>query len=90
MIVGFAAETANLKTNAASKLASKGVDLIVANDVAAADIGFGHDTNAVLILDREGVEIEVAKTDKHRVARFVIDAAIDVAKRCSHGNGLSS
>ncbi len=90
VIVGFAAETANLKTNAASKLASKGVDLIVANDVAAADIGFGHDTNAVLILDREGVEIEVAKTDKHRVARFVIDAAIDVAKRCSHGNGLSS
>src|SRR5690606_24409844 len=47
-IVGFAAETADLRANAADKLARKGIDLIVANDVSAPGVGFEHDTNAVL------------------------------------------
>ena len=53
-IVGFAAETDDLRANAADKLARKGVDLIVANDVSAPGVGFEHDTNAVVILGADG------------------------------------
>ncbi len=48
--VGFAAETENLTTNAAAKLTAKGLQMIVANDVTAADAGFGVDTNRVTLL----------------------------------------
>ena len=52
--VGFAAETESLVENAKSKLVSKDLDLIVANDVTASDAGFASDDNRVIILDREG------------------------------------
>ena len=45
------AETRDLRQNAAAKLAAKGIDLIVANDVSAPRVGFEHDTNAVVVLD---------------------------------------
>jgi len=53
-VVGFAAETQDLLLNAQAKLVAKGLDLIVANDVSAADAGFGAETNRVTILDRGG------------------------------------
>ena len=52
--VGFAAETESLVENAKSKLVSKDLDLIVANDITASDAGFASDDNRVIILDREG------------------------------------
>ena len=52
--VGFAAETESLIENARSKLISKHLDLIVANDITASDAGFASDDNRVIILDREG------------------------------------
>ena len=52
--VGFAAETESLVENAKSKLISKDLDLIVANDVTASDAGFASDDNRVIILDHEG------------------------------------
>ena len=45
VIVGFAAETDDLTERARHKLHQKGLDLIVANDVSAADAGFQVDTN---------------------------------------------
>ncbi len=48
--IGFAAETENLLDNAQVKLAAKGLDLIVANDVTATDAGFAVDTNRVVLL----------------------------------------
>ena len=51
MLVGFAAETGSLE-RAAEKLRRKGVDLLVANDVAEPGSGFGTDTNRVTILGR--------------------------------------
>ncbi len=54
VVVGFAAETENLLEAAREKLHRKNADLIVANDVRAADAGFGVDTNRVTLLDREG------------------------------------
>ena len=50
MLVGFAAETDEMRSNAQAKLESKNLDLIVANDVSAPAVGFAHDTNAVTLL----------------------------------------
>jgi phosphopantothenoylcysteine decarboxylase/phosphopantothenate--cysteine ligase len=75
-IVGFAAETHDVRENAAEKLARKGADLIVANDVSAAGAGFEHETNAVTIVSTSGPDQTVALTDKRAVARAVLDAVI--------------
>src|SRR3546814_16440919 len=42
VIVGFAAETDDLRANASDKLTRKGIDLIVANDVSAPGVGLAH------------------------------------------------
>jgi phosphopantothenoylcysteine decarboxylase/phosphopantothenate--cysteine ligase len=76
VIVGFAAETDDLRANAAEKLTRKGVDLIVANDVSAPGVGFEHDTNAVVILDAAGGAVEVPLSDKRAIARSILDAVI--------------
>ncbi|MEA2843869.1 MAG: phosphopantothenoylcysteine decarboxylase / phosphopantothenate---cysteine ligase, partial [Actinomycetota bacterium] len=55
ILVGFAAETSDLVANAESKLRRKNLDLIVANDVSAAHVGFQHDTNAVTLLRPGGI-----------------------------------
>jgi phosphopantothenoylcysteine decarboxylase/phosphopantothenate--cysteine ligase len=73
-IVGFAAETDEVRKNAAAKLAAKGIDLIVANDVTAPGAGFEHDTNHVVIMDADGPEREVPLADKRAIARAVFDA----------------
>jgi len=55
LVVGFAAETDNVEANARAKLARKGCDWIVANDVAGNGV-MGGDRNAVMIVDRGGIE----------------------------------
>jgi phosphopantothenoylcysteine decarboxylase/phosphopantothenate--cysteine ligase len=81
VLVGFAAETQDLRGNAAVKLAAKGADLLVANDVSAPNVGFEHDTNEVVILDAAGGERDVPLSDKREIARAVLDAALDVRRR---------
>jgi phosphopantothenoylcysteine decarboxylase/phosphopantothenate--cysteine ligase len=76
VVVGFAAETGDLAAAARRKLAAKGVDLLVANDVAEAGIGFDTDENAVLILDRDGGERSVPRAAKSAVADAVLDALV--------------
>lgn len=56
VVVGFAAETDNLIEYASSKLASKGCDAIVANDVSRHDSTFGSDTDKVTWITADGVE----------------------------------
>lgn len=75
-IVGFAAETDDLRAHAADKLARKGADLIVGNDVSAPGVGFEHDTNAVVILDAHGGALEIPLTDKRAIARAILDHVI--------------
>ena len=77
-LVGFAAETTDVESNAAEKLAKKGVDLLVANDVSAPGVGFEHDTNAVVVLRADGTRQNVALTDKYAVAGAVLDAVLAV------------
>lgn len=55
-MVGFAAETESLLEEANRKRISKGLDLVVANDVSRPDAGFEVDTNAVTLVSADGVE----------------------------------
>ncbi|HEY1282491.1 MAG TPA: bifunctional phosphopantothenoylcysteine decarboxylase/phosphopantothenate--cysteine ligase CoaBC [Acidimicrobiales bacterium] len=75
-LVGFAAETADVRANAADKLARKGADLLVANDVSAPGVGFEHDTNQVTIVSTSAEDLHVALSGKRAVARAVLDAVI--------------
>jgi phosphopantothenoylcysteine decarboxylase/phosphopantothenate--cysteine ligase len=78
VLVGFAAETTDLRANAAAKLVRKGADLIVANDVSQPEVGFEYDTNQVVILGADGSAVDVPLADKHEVAIAVLDAALRV------------
>ena len=81
VLVGFAAETSDLLANAQSKLAAKRLDLVVANDVSQPGVGFGYDTNAVLLL-RPGFDpVSIDKRDKRDIARAVVDAIVEIRAR---------
>ena len=66
IIVGFSAETNNVVKNAKSKLISKEIDLIVANDVSENKV-FGKDTNKVFLIDKNNCE-EWAEQSKKSIA----------------------
>jgi len=72
VLVGFAAETENVVANATAKRERKHADLIVANDVSRADIGFDVDTNAVTIVGPTGAEPLPAQP-KWRVAAEILN-----------------
>ncbi len=74
-LVGFAAETEDVVRHATEKLARKGCDLIVANDVAAADAGFATDENRVILVRRGQPPEALPLLAKREVARRVLDAA---------------
>ncbi|MCU1395660.1 MAG: coaBC, partial [Ilumatobacteraceae bacterium] len=78
VLVGFAAETDDLVANASGKLQRKNLDLIVANDVSAPGVGFQHDTNAVCLLRPEAPMVTIGLTDKHAIARAVLDAVVEI------------
>ncbi len=83
-IVGFAAETDDVVSNARGKLDRKGADLIVANDVSAPGAGFEHDTNAVVIVTPNATT-PVALRDKRAIADAVLDAVLDTpGESCEH------
>jgi len=77
LVVGFAAETDNIEANAKAKLARKGCDWIVANDVADAWV-MGGDENAVLLVTKAGVDRweRAAKTDVARRLALKIAEAL--------------
>jgi phosphopantothenoylcysteine decarboxylase/phosphopantothenate--cysteine ligase len=79
VLVGFAAETADLVARATAKRERKHVDLIVANDVSRADAGFNADTNAVTIVGPEGAESLPLQT-KARVASEILDRVEQLLK----------
>jgi phosphopantothenoylcysteine decarboxylase/phosphopantothenate--cysteine ligase len=75
VLVGFAAETRDLLPQARAKLASKGLDLIVANDVSKAGAGFGSDFNAATLIDRDGRTTDIPLKSKRDLANDILDAA---------------
>jgi phosphopantothenoylcysteine decarboxylase / phosphopantothenate---cysteine ligase len=72
LLVGFAAETEDLITNARAKLAAKRCDLIVANNVTEPNAGFAVDTNHVVLVDADEV-IDVPPAPKSEVAHRILD-----------------
>ena len=75
VLIGFAAETENLLQNARDKLAKKGVDAIVLNDVSRKDVGFDSDRNEVTIVSPTGA-VPLPQAGKLQVAQKVLDAAV--------------
>jgi phosphopantothenoylcysteine decarboxylase/phosphopantothenate--cysteine ligase len=73
ILVGFAAETENLLENAKEKLRQKNLDFIVANDLTAANVGFGSDTNEVTILWPGGEVEKLPLKSKEMIATEIWD-----------------
>lgn len=85
ILVGFAAETTNVVANAAGKLASKGVDFVVANDVSAPHVGFDVSTNEVTILAADGTAELVALRSKDAVAYEILSRVAERLGRRQRG-----
>lgn len=74
MMVGFALETDNEVENAIGKIKSKNLDMIVLNSLRDAGAGFGHDTNKIRIIHRDGSMKEFDLKSKQDVAQDIVEA----------------
>ncbi|HAX05798.1 MAG TPA: bifunctional phosphopantothenoylcysteine decarboxylase/phosphopantothenate--cysteine ligase CoaBC [Acidimicrobiaceae bacterium] len=81
VVVGFAAETDELIAHATTKLERKNVDVIVANDVSAPEVGFAHETNEVTILEADGCQRHVSLRSKRQIADEVLDTVAEILSR---------
>jgi phosphopantothenoylcysteine decarboxylase / phosphopantothenate---cysteine ligase len=79
LLVGFAAETDHLETNAAKKLHEKNCDIIVAND---ARIGMESDENELLILFRDGETKKISRAPKQFLARELVKIFLNSQQKC--------
>ena len=85
VLVGFAAETEDIESNAVAKLRSKNLDVIVANDVSKQNVGFGHDTNEIVMFTADGARHHVPLTTKREAARAVLDVAVSLMGSAAGG-----
>ena len=83
LMVGFALETDNEVENAIGKIKSKNLDMIVLNSLQNSGAGFGHDTNKISIIKRDGTMIDFDLKSKQDVAMDIID---EVVKQLSMNN----
>ena len=81
VLVGFAAETERVAENARDKLARKGADMIVANDVTQQGAGFDTDTNIVTLFLRDGRSLPLPKLSKFDVANRILDHVLELQSR---------
>lgn len=72
ILVGFALETQDEVGNAKKKLLSKNLDFIVLNSLRDAGAGFGHDTNKIMILDRQDQQVVFPLKSKAEVAQDIL------------------
>lgn len=77
IIVGFALETEQERTNALKKLESKNFDLIVLNSLNDKGAGFGHDTNKITIIDRQQKLKTFDLKSKKEVANDIVHAILE-------------
>ena len=82
-VVGFAAETDDVAKNAQAKLEAKGIELLVANDVSRAGIGFDADDNEVLLIDRWGGAEPLPRMSKGEVADAILSRVLAHRKRAA-------
>ncbi|HTX40079.1 MAG TPA: bifunctional phosphopantothenoylcysteine decarboxylase/phosphopantothenate--cysteine ligase CoaBC [Bryobacteraceae bacterium] len=76
LLVGFAAETQNLIQEGRRKLESKNCDMLVANLVGGADVGFESDQNEVVLLLRTGESIPLPRAPKREIADRIFDEVL--------------
>jgi phosphopantothenoylcysteine decarboxylase/phosphopantothenate--cysteine ligase len=72
LVVGFAAETHDLKKNAQKKLRTNNCDAIVANDVSGSETGMESDENEVTIFFRDGETKTISRASKKIIARELV------------------
>lgn len=72
LMVGFALETDNEVENAIGKIKSKNLDMIILNSLQNLGAGFGHDTNKISIIKRDGTIIDFELKSKQDVAMDII------------------
>lgn len=72
LVIGFAAETHDLKKNAQKKLRAKNCDAIVANDVSRSEIGMESDENEVTIFFRDRETKKISRASKRKIARELV------------------
>jgi phosphopantothenoylcysteine decarboxylase/phosphopantothenate--cysteine ligase len=77
LLVGFALETNDEHANAMLKLKSKGADIIVLNSLNDEGAGFGHDTNKVTLLHRDGSDRPLPLLSKHDTAAAIVNAILE-------------
>jgi phosphopantothenoylcysteine decarboxylase/phosphopantothenate--cysteine ligase len=77
LLVGFAAETEHVREHATAKLTAKRVDLMVANDVSAADAGFEVDTNRAILLYSSGSAEDIPLMPKAELAGLILDRIVE-------------
>jgi len=82
LLVGFAAETDDVTSNAGKKLSQKNLDMVVANDVSSEGSGFDSDYNAVTILVRDNPSpIDVPRSSKFEVADRILDEIVKLRRQ---------
>jgi phosphopantothenoylcysteine decarboxylase/phosphopantothenate--cysteine ligase len=81
ILIGFAAETNDLLTNAREKLVTKDLDAVVANDVSRKDAGFDSENNAVVILLRNNPQpVELPLMSKLETAHRILDEVVKLRR----------
>ncbi|MCB0490690.1 MAG: bifunctional phosphopantothenoylcysteine decarboxylase/phosphopantothenate--cysteine ligase CoaBC [Cyclobacteriaceae bacterium] len=75
-IVGFALETENEESNAKKKIEAKNFDLIVLNSLNDSGAGFGHDTNKISVINRNGEIQKFSLKSKKDVAADIVNAIV--------------
>ena len=81
ILVGFAAEAAELERNAQDKLQRKHLDMIAANDISRSDIGFGSDENLVTLFFADGTKKVLQKAEKEQIADGILDEALSLLQK---------
>ena len=77
LVIGFAAETENIHSNAKKKLLDKNCDWIIANDVSDETIGFESNENAVTIFYKNEEKEDIKKTTKAHLANQIVDRILN-------------
>ncbi len=80
LLVGFAAESESLRSNAEEKLRNKNLDIVVANSVLQREAGIGKDDNQVTIINRIGGVKELPTLPKRQVAQEILDEVLRLFK----------
>ena len=81
LVVGFAAETENVATNAQKKLLAKNCDMIVANDVSTSDYGMESAENEVTIFFQNGETRKISRAPKKNIARELVKIVSNIREK---------